>query len=549
MFRKAIYALLAVCIAASTFAGCTSSGSPSTASTAASSAPAASSTAPAASGEKAPETPASSVDVSKKVDVIMWMTGGSSPRDFERVSAELSKMTQNDPTLNCNLQFNIFNDSNTQQKMTLMLSSGEPIDLLYSAGYLSYPLFANKGAYLALDELVPTAAPALNSYVTKEMWDATRVNGNIYMVPCMWEEWVPYGFLWREDLRKKHNLPEPTTIETIEAYMQGIKEKEPDILVTAEMPSNFGVIGAHFTSWDILDMKYKWADWRVPYGLYIDYEDPTKVLEWWESDEFREDMLMFKRWADAGYWSKSALANTETKSDQFKAGKIACDLGFNSPNGYAGLVDTIATTHPDWEVGWLPYYRPKQLATPNHATQNGYSVPLTSQNPERALMVLEKLILDKDYYRLSQYGFEGEHYQETEDGFYEYIGDPDASGFPREGARLWALRNEEFMLYPKATGKILKELNDEFRGYTYPNIWTGFTEDSNPYQAERAAVMNVQAQYLPALQAGLVADVDAAITELIDKSKVAGLDKVREEYTNQWLAYVEEHNIGKTTVK
>lgn len=486
-------------------------------------------------------------DISKKVQINMWMTGGSTPRDFDKVAKLLSEKYEKD--LNCTLNFSLFNDTNTAQRMMLMLSSGEPIDLLYSANYLGYATYAKKGAYLPLEDLIPKVAPKLWEYVSPEFWERVKVDGHIYMVPCMWEEWVPYGFLWREDLRKKYDLPVPADLETIEAYMQGIKENEPDMQVTGEMVMNYNPIGTHFSTWELLDMKYRWADFRTPYGLYIDYENPTQVSFWWESDQFREDMKMFKRWADAGYWSKSALATTEAKTDAFQAGKIACDLAYNSPSGYANLVSILEVSHPDWEIGWLPFYRVKQLATPNDATQNGFSIPITASNPERALMVLEKLILDKDYYRLSQYGIEGEHYTVTEDGYYQIVGDAVSSPFPREGSRLWATRNEEFMLYPKATGRILKELFNEFRGYTYPNIWTGFGEDTTPYQAERAAVMNVQTQYLPAIQAGLVDDVDKAIDEFLAKAKAAGLDKVREGYIQQWLTYVEERGIQPTDVK
>lgn len=485
-------------------------------------------------------------DMNKKVEINMWMTGASTPRDFDRVVAELSKKTQQD--LNCSLNFQLFNDSNTSQRMTLMLTSGEPIDLMYSANYLGYANFAHRGAYMPLEDLLPEVVPDLWNYVSEEFWEAVKVDGHIYMVPCMWEEWVPYGFLWREDLRKKYDLPVPVDMETIEAYMQGIKDNCPDMQVTGEMVATYNPIGTHFTSWDVLDGKYRWADYRTPYGLYIDYANPTNIIDWWETDEFREDMKMFKRWADAGYWSKSALATTETKTDAFQAGKIACDLGYNSPSGYANLVATLAVSQPDWEIGWLPFYRMKKLATPNDATQNGFSVPITAENPERALKVLEKLILDKDYYRLSQYGIEGEHYAISEEGYYQYVGDAVASAFPREGARLWGTRNEEFMLYPEATGRILKELNNEFRTYTYPNIFTGFDEDYTEYQAQRAAVMNVQTQYLPAIQAGLVDDVDAAVEEFIQKMYDAGLKEVREAYKAQWLAYVERKGIQSTVI-
>ena len=160
-------------------------------------------------------------------------------------------------------------------------------------------------------------------------------------------------------------------------------------------------------------------------------------------------------------------------------------------------------------------------------------------------MLLEKLILDEEYYRTSQYGVLGEDYEISEDGYYVAVGEPSSAGFPREAGDLWSTRNEDFMLYPETTAKVLKELNDEFRTYTRPNIWTGFAEDTTPYQTEKAALANVITQYLPPIQAGLVSDVDAEIDNLLEKAKVAGLDKIREEYTKQWLAYVEEHGLAK----
>lgn len=48
-------------------------------------------------------------------------------------------------------------------------------------------------------------------------------------------------------------------------------------------------------------------------------------------------------------------------------------------------------------------------------------------------------------------------------------------------------------------------------------------------------------QYLAPLQAGLVDDVDAAVEEFRTKVKDAGLDVVREAYTEQWKAYCDEY--------
>jgi putative aldouronate transport system substrate-binding protein len=484
---------------------------------------------------------ADALDTSEKVTVIMYGFGTSSPRDFYDVAGALSKKTEED--LNCVLDFNLFNDADTIQRMMLMLSSGQPIDLVASASWCNYADYANKGAYVALEDLLPKYAPDLWEYVSEDSWNGVKVNGHIYMVPSMAQSYPTYGFLYREDLRKKYNLPEIKDFNTIEQYMQAIKDNEPDMQVSGEMVNTYDPIGPHFSNWEMLDMEYPWMDQAMPYGLYTEYKDPTTVTNFWASDEFRTDMKRFKSWADAGFWSKSSLAKTASKSDEFLAGKIACDLSVHSPNNVASYSSTLKTIHPDWEVGWLPYGSVKKMVTPSYPTENGFCIPSTSENTERALMVLEKLVLDKEYNHLTQYGIEGVHYTETEDGFYQSVGDEVNSGFPREGANLWALRNPEFMLYPPESGQIVQDLNDMFAEYTYPNFFDGFSEDSSNYQAERAAVTNVQAQYLPAIQAGLVEDVDVAIDEFNEKLKVAGIEKVHEEYIAQWLQYVKDMNI------
>jgi putative aldouronate transport system substrate-binding protein len=541
MIKKTSYLVLALVLVVSVFAGC-GGGASSAASTASSAASTASSAAPAASSA----APAADSATSEHADVIMWMTGATQPRDIDMVVSQLNDKFEAD--LNCSFTFNVFNDPNTAQKMTTLLSSGEQIDLIYAAGWTNYPNFVNMNAYLPLDDIVPTASPNLWNYVTERMWNDVKVNGQIYMVPCMWEEWNVYGFGWREDLRVKHNLVEPTSLETIEQMCEGLIAAEPDIPLSLESPLN-NVKGPYFSSWEILDMKYQWANWRVPYGLYIPYENPKDVTYHWESQNFRDDMKMFKRWADKGFWSRSALATTETASDHMKAGSIMVDFAFNSVGGYAQQKADMSAANPDWNFEWLPFGpSTKNMVLLNHATQNGFVVPITSGNPERAIMVLEKLTLDKEYHLLSQYGIEGTHYNVDANGYYETIGDQVSSGFPREALRLWATRNEEFMLYTPTTGPLTKEINAQLREKSQPDIWSGFTVDETEYLAEKAAVTDVQTQYVVPIEAGLVEDVDAAIDEMLAMMETAGIRKIHESYIAQWQAYVDEMGIPNVDI-
>jgi putative aldouronate transport system substrate-binding protein len=91
----------------------------------------------------------------------------------------------------------------------------------------------------------------------------------------------------------------------------------------------------------------------------------------------------------------------------------------------------------------------------------------------------------------------------------------------------------------------LQPIEAKLREYEGPNKYGGFIEDTTPYQAERAALMNVMTQYLVPIQAGMVPNVDAAIDDFIRQAERAGMDKLHAEYIKQWNAYVDANNSWK----
>lgn len=530
--KKSIHLLLALLMAAALLSGC-ASGQPSQAPAAsgtAASGTAAAATAPVGNGP---------VDLSKPVEVVLWMTG-TAPDFSDKILAKLNEYTKKD--LNCTVSYNFFNTKDTQQKYLLVLSSGQPIDLLYSANYLNYAANALKGAFQKLDDMVPKYSPALWEYVGSEGWNAARVNGGIYMIPCIWKEYNLFAFTYREDLRVKHNLPLPDSIANIELYLQGIKDNEPDIMPTGEVvQASVGNLGTYFRAFEVFDSKYKWIDWRMPYGLFINYDDPTQVNCYWESADFRDDMKLLKKWADAGFWSKNALSNKEDPKEAMLAGKIAAQVGTAGYGSGISYTKEAKTTAPDTTMVFasIPYSYAKKQTVAVHPTQNGFSVPITAANPDRAIAFYEKLVLDKAYFNLTQYGIEGEDYKVVNNAYVEIKG-----GLKREAMRLWACRNDALYL-PTEDNLAYEPFKAKFKEYEGPNKYGGFIEDSTPYTAERAALMEVVAQYLVPLQAGLVADVDTAVDEFLTKAKAAGMAKLQTEYIKQWQAYVQANNAWK----
>ena len=474
----------------------------------------------------------SNVDLSEQVNVVIYVTG-SEPDHFDKIREKLNEWTMRD--LNCTVEYNFFNSSDTQQKYMMLLSSGEQIDLIYSGNWLNYSSYALRGAFQPIEDLAKEYSPKIYDYIGQAGWDAAKVNGTAYMIPCMWKEYNLFSITYREDLRKKHDLPVPDSVENIEKYLQGIKDNEPDIMPTLEgVQTAVADLGPYFRAIEVFDSKYNWVDWRMPYGIYIDYDDPTQTYNYWESDNFREDMKTMKRWADAGFWSRDALSNDEVPEDLMLAGKAAAQLGTAGIGSGVLYTERAKENDPDTEMEFvsIPYCYGKQRSVSTAPTQNGISVPITAQHADRAIAVYEKIMFDRDYFNLIMYGIEGEDYKVV-DGKYESI----PGGYTREASRLWCARTDE-MYMPTEADEKNAEMKEKIAQIEGPNKVGGFVEDYTPYQIERTALMDVVTQYLVPIQAGMVDDVDAAIDEFLEKAKAAGMEKVQEGYLEQYEAYV-----------
>lgn len=209
---------------------------------------------------------------------------------------------------------------------------------------------------------------------------------------------------------------------------------------------------------------------------------------------------------------------------------------------YGRTLSLMQSRDPRVEVGYYPYCRSTGLVKPVHPIHNGFAIPRSAKNPERALMFYERLVLDERYNRLTQYGIEGRHYRVDADGRYQMIGTVETNGFPREAMNGWAWRNPGLMLFD-GKSKAVFDLFKEFDAYAEPDIFYGFAEDYSGYQAERAALAQVQSQYLVPLEAGLVDDVDKAVRAFLSRAKAAGLEKIQREYILQWKRYCRERGL------
>lgn len=483
------------------------------------------------------------LDTSERVDLVFYVMGDA-PVDEQLVEDQVNNILLEKVNATIDMQFSTWTDF--QQKYSLELTSGNA-DLIYVANWLNYGQLAQSGAFEELDTLLDTVAPDLKAAVGEGNLGMCKVDGKVYAIPSTWAEYVCNGVKYREDLRVKYDLPVPDSVENMEAYLLGIQENDPSQgLLTVTTEESQGFLTGFDAAW-IFNYKYSWVNANgLPYGLAANYDSPANVYDYWYSDDFVEDMKTMKRWSDYGFWSKSALSDTNN-SESYKNGLCVAEIAGQNPNKQITAINDFKNDgHDDWESAYIAYGETNGVIYPGHATQNGTAIVRGCKNPERAMKVLELLMTDKELNNLMQAGIQGTHYNLDDDGVYVDLNDPSSPKFPYEGFNTWMLRNGDYKI-PQESDIILNEMFDKYEDLgnktKFPNIniYDGFSENYDAYAAERTAVSNVMKQYLAPLQAGLVSDVDAAVEEFRQKMTDAGIEVCREGFKEQWVAYCEEY--------
>lgn len=414
-----------------------------------------------------------------------------------------------------------------RDKLPLIYASGEAYDLVYVANWCNYSAEALKGPFLELSELMPIYAP--KTYAEMEAdgtLETAKVNGSLYMVPSTSSDYTTHAFMWREDLRKKYNCAEITDWATLEAYMDAIKENEPDMLPMAMSNSSMLTYMLNYEN-----------DWARPIAggntagvVTYKLTDGTDIFNLVETPEYEEFVKRQRSWYEKGYWSKSVLSETESINDQFLAGKSAVTI---SNQGQLNSNFTAAANE-GWEVAFSNF-DDKGLHEKIVPTNNGVSIGVNSKHPERALMFLELMNQDEEAFRAMFYGIEGTTYVITEDGKKSTPEGVDPTTLNLRNLGM-GIQVKKFTLDDASVNPDVKK---EFESYestsAYPALAAFVVDDTN-ISAELAALVNVVDEYKRPLDLGAV-DPETALPELKEKLKQAGIDKVIEEIKKQLEAF------------
>ena len=496
---------------------------------------AAATTAAATTAEAATAAPAAAESDLPFVTITIYATGDENPNGMlEKVQDEWNAYLKEQ--LNCELIQYWINWADYLTKYNLLLASGDSSIDLYAASSTWLELWQNadRGAWLILDDLLPTYAPITWSEVPQDVWDECRFRGDIICIPeNNYTQYVNHGIIYRGDWAVEAGLPlQLTSMEQFEEYCDWIKANKPGCY-PLDVANDFNWFARwpefHTESISILGVNetVRGESLANPYTAVPIVMDDV-IYDWAQT---------MKRWADKGFWREDVLNNTASLRDSFKAGTSGVDL--HHVNTLRGLKWEMENMYFQGEadVHMIMFCdiagRLIQDPINTHGAECVYAY---SKNPDRALMVYDFIRNDEKMYRLYNWGLEGVNYEIDSEGFKIRPGAWN-EGEHAFGTNFWGGRVDKFELPSREEWPGIYDFWKMLDTKVKPDPYSQFVFDKGPIDAELTAMSAVITELRPALATGKAGDPAAAVDAYRARLQAAGYDKYVAEVQKQLDEY------------
>ncbi|NLW19969.1 MAG: ABC transporter substrate-binding protein [Clostridiales bacterium] len=456
---------------------------------------------------------AAEFDISQPVELQIYLIGGPA-RDYDMVLEKLNEKTKAD--LNATVNINWIGWGDFQTKYPLILASGEPVDLIYASVWTQYYAEAAKGAFLDLTELAPKYMPKSYAEITPDFMQQATVDGHLYGIPAEFYQFGMMGYILRGDLMREYGFEGISHMDDYGVFLELVRDNNPEM-----SPGDF--IATSDSLEGMLWREHGFQEITFPL-VYDVREEHPKVVNFYEEAYILDFFLKMKEWGDKGYWSKSVLSN---KDENAYASGLAASRIHNQDSWKSSYI-----AHPEYESQFF-FLSPYSIKT--QAMQDGMAVPASAKNPERALMLLEKLRQDREYYNLLTYGIEGLHFEVTEQNTLNPL---DPEGFAPEGYCSWGFKEHKFFITPEGMPDNLDEVNAKLEEMAIVNPFVLFTPNFEPVKNERAAVASVYQQYAKPLIYGYIDNPEEGYKTLLMQLEIAGIKEMQAELQRQLDEYI-----------
>ena len=456
--------------------------------------------------------------------VMNFLTFVGAPADTLMVQDAMNAITKE--RYNIEVELQISDISSYKQALTLVLSSGEQLDIIQTitAGYNT---LAQQGFLLDLEEngLMDQFGTGVVPAIGQSYVDACRIDGVLYGLPngrdmaqgrgcaAIGTQYLE-GIGYQVDTSKE--IIEITEEELNDIYAK-LHAKYPDIEVYRPTTNSMN----QFSDIDAIG--------GTVFGVLLNGGQELKVENLFMSDYYKDYAQKMYEFNQMGYISQDAATDTTSVTELVKAGVLMSYTTGGKPGikqqetNLCGMPMTIFQTKSDF-VG------------ASSAASFPWAIPINTVDAQASMTLLNAFYTDEDLANLLAWGIEGTHYQVLDSGLITYAEGVDATNSGWSHNVGWEMPNQFITYVWDGNSPTLWEEIKTFNADAVKSAAMGFSFDTTNVATEITSVTNVYSEYQMGIEYGFL-DPATAIDEMNDKMMAAGLDKIIAEKQAQLDAW------------
>ena len=452
----------------------------------------------------------------------------------DAVEEKINEITEKEINVHVDLQWN---DAGTYDSaVAMMIQGGDKLDLMMFTPLqaASYTSFMGAGQLMDISEL-------LNKYgqdiidIQGDLINACALNGGIYGVGNYRDLAAFQNICIRKDVLEEvgrlEDAQNASSWSDVESIMKDITAAGYTGMVNCDVtgnvlyPNGFDNGADAFAdnkSVDILGDGYQL--------VYTDADTDTVECRYF-TDSFEKMSERVANWYKEGLIYKDAASSQDYGDTLLRSevgvAKVAQQESGSLENmkGSAGH-EFVAIKVSD------------MMITTSSVTKFGYSVPVTSKEPEAAIKFLNLLYTSPDIMNTLTWGVEGRDWVMTDDGYATY-----PEGVTSETVAYHSgdfLYGNMFITAQWEGSATPREEQKKATDATEISKYFGFQIDNTGLENKVTACYNVTKQYMATLYSGIAEDKwQSTLTEYQNALKAAGIEELIAAYQEQldnWLA-------------
>ncbi len=478
---------------------------------------------------------AASGDSAETQKVVMYLiTFNNIPDDYSKVTDAINNyIAEKYPDAHVALDLRLIGPADYNDKIKLAMQSGTQMDLFIP---LDLQTFIAQNMCMDISSYLDQYGQDMVSMIKKDFgtdgFSTLTQNGAIYGVPINKAVVINPTLSYNKEMLASVgvSIDDINSIWDLSDVYAKIKAKYPDVYCYAPTNQQDTYVSLILEGDDKMDRLGDTTYTGVVFG------DSGKVVNLYETDQFRKYVDLMRSWYLAGYVPQDMATSTTTAPAYASSGRL-----FSTYASYSG-VDKQSDNSVLNQLTGTDAYGSKWISSfymDTMSTSLAMCVSSNSKVPEAAVKLLNIVYSDEFVLNTILFGIEGEDYVKPSDHVAQFPEGLDANTVPYTAylcngvigseSLQWVTTSEED--YQKKLQAI--EMNKSAERSPY----YGFVFDASNVVNEMTALTNVVKQYYPGLVCGSL-DPDEAIPEFVKALKDAGVDTVVAEKQKQLDAWI-----------